>query len=174
VRIEVKLAGTLYREILRDLARPHPFAAERVGFVIGRIGSLASRGKVILLTRYHSISNGQYIEDATVGARIGSEALTWAMQAVYHGRSAHEGIFHIHMHRHKGETSMSSVDSRETPKLMPGFKSVGSDAAHGIIILSMDHGSGWVLLPTSKELVPADSVTVIGTPVGIFERRIRK
>jgi hypothetical protein len=28
------------------------------------------------------------------------------------------------------------------------------------------------LLPTSKELVRADAVTVIGTPIGIFEPRI--
>jgi hypothetical protein len=172
VRIEVKVVGPLYREILRDLARPHSFAAERVGFVFGRIGSLASRGKVILLTRYHSIPDNQYIDDATVGARIGSEALIWATQAVYHGRSAREGIFHIHLHGHRGETSMSSVDSREIRRLMPGFQSVGANAAHGIIILSMDHGSSWVLLPTSKELVRADAVTVIGTPIGIFEPRI--
>ena len=37
---------------------------------------------------------------------------------------------------------MSGVDARETPKMMPGFQSVGREAAHGIIILSLDHGSG--------------------------------
>jgi hypothetical protein len=56
-------------------------------------------------------------EDHIVGARIGSEALTWAMQAVYHGRPAREGIFHIHLHAHRGETGMSETDQREIPGL---------------------------------------------------------
>ena len=30
MRIEIRLNGKLYTEILQDLARPHPFAAERV------------------------------------------------------------------------------------------------------------------------------------------------
>ena len=172
MRIEFKLTGGLYAEIVRDLARPHPFAAERVGFVIGRMGTLAEDGRLVLLTRYHSIPDDQYVDDPSVGARIGSEAITWAMQAVYHGRPAREGVFHIHMHGHRGETGMSGVDSRETPKLISGFQSVGRQAAHGIIILSLDHGSGWVWLPTREESVLADCVIVIGAPVGVFERRV--
>lgn len=64
---------------------------------------------------------------------------------------------------------MSGVDSREIPKLLPGFQSMGRDAAHGIIILSLNHGSGWVLLPGSKELCQVDSVNIIGVPIGVFE-----
>jgi hypothetical protein len=39
---------------------------------------------------------------------------------------------------------MSLTDSRELPKLIPGFQSVGPDAPHGIIIFSRNHGAGWV------------------------------
>lgn len=170
MKVEIRLTGSLYKEILRDLERPHPFAGERVGFVFGRIGSLANEGKLVLLNRYHSIPDEQYLDDPRVGARIGSDALTWAMQAVYHGRSAHEGIFHIHVHPHRGQTGMSGVDSREIPKLMPGFQSVGREAAHGIIILSLDHGAGWVWLPGRKEPVAAGTVSVIGKPLGVFEK----
>lgn len=170
MRVEIKLNGPLYAEMIRDLTRPHPFAAERVGFVFGRLGSLADQGRLVLLTRYHSIPDNQYLDDRAVGARIGSEALTWAMQAVYHSRPAREGIFHIHLHGHRGETGMSGTDRREIPKLIPGFQSVGREAAHGIIILSADHGSGWVWLRGSAEPVHADCVSVIGTPVGVFER----
>jgi hypothetical protein len=174
MRIEVKLTGALYDRIMRDLMRPHPFAAERVGFVFARVGSLADQGKLILLNHYHSIPDQQYIDDPAVGARTGSETMTWAMQAVYHGRAAREGIFHIHLHGHNGETGMSNVDSDEIPKLIPGFQSVGREAAHGIIILSRDHGSAWVWLPGSKEAVHAVCVSVIGVPVFVFERRISK
>jgi len=167
MKTEIKLTGGLYAEIIRDLTRPHPFAAERVGFVLGRMGSL---GRLILLNRYHSISDDQYVNDPTVGARIGREALTWAMQAVYQGRPTREGIFHIHLHGQKGETRMSGVDSHEIPKLLPGFRSMGRDAAHGIIILSLDHGSGWVWHPGNKEPFHADSVNIIGVPIGVFEQ----
>jgi len=103
MKVHIKLTGALHTEILRDLKRPHPFAAERVGFVFGRRGTLAGEQCLIVLTRYHSIPDDQYLEDHAVGARIGSEALTSAMQAVYLGRPAREGIFHIHMHCHSGE-----------------------------------------------------------------------
>ena len=166
MKIEIKLTGRLYAEIIRDLTQPHPFAAERVGFVFGRMGSL---GRLILLNRYHSIPDDQYVDDPTVGARIGREALTWTMQAVYQGRPMREGIFHIHLHGHKGEIRMSRVDSHEIPRLLPGFQSMGRDAAHGIIILSLDHGSGWVWYPGNKEPCPADRISVIGVPIGVFE-----
>jgi hypothetical protein len=172
MRIEVKLTGALYDRIMHDLVRPHPFAAERVGFAFARIGSLADHGKLILLNRYHSIPDQQYIDDPAVGARIGSEAMTWAMQAVYHGRAAREGIFHIHLHGHNGETGMSKVDTNEIPRLIPGFQSVGREAAHGIIILSRDHGSAWVWLPGGREAVRAGCLSVSGVPVGVFVRRI--
>jgi hypothetical protein len=171
MKTHIKMTGELHATILRDLTRQHPFAAERVGFVFGRLGSLADGGRLVLLTRYHSIPDGQYVEDDTVGARIGSEALTWAMQAVYHGRPAREGIFHIHLHGHQGEAGMSATDRREIPKLIPGFQSVGRDAGHGIIILSLDHGSGWVWVQGSDEPAYAECISVIGAPIGVFERR---
>jgi hypothetical protein len=171
MKVEIRLTGSLREEILRDLARPHRFAAERVGFVFGRAGTFANEGKLVLLNRYHSIPDDQYVDDETVGARIGSDALTWAMQAVYYGRPGREGIFHIHVHPHKGKTGMSSVDKREIPRLMPGFQSVGREAVHGIVILSRDHGAGWVWLPGRKEPVAAGTISVIGKPLGVFEMR---
>jgi hypothetical protein len=171
MKTQIKMTGELHDTVLQDLTRRHPFAAERVGFVFGRLGSLADGGRLVLLTRYHSIPDDQYVEDHTVGARIGSEALTWAMQAVYHGRPAREGIFHIHLHGHRGETGMSGTDQREIPRLIPGFQSVGRNAGHGIIILSLDHACGWVWMPGSVEPAHADRVSVISTPIGVFERR---
>lgn len=170
MKVEVKIAGPLYAEMRRDLARPHPFAVERVGFAGGRIGSLSGNSKLILLNRYHAIPDDQYVDDPDVGARIGGEALTWAMQAAYHGRCSREGVFHIHLHEHHGETHMSRTDARETPRMIPGFRSVGPAAAHGIVILSRDHGSAWIWLPGCEESIPAARVSVIGAPIGVFGR----
>ena len=171
MKAHIKLTGVLHAEIMQDLMRPHPFAAERVGFVFGRLGTLADGGRLVLLTRYHSIPDDQYVEDDTVGARIGSDAMTWAMQSVYHGRAVREGIFHIHLHEHPGETGMSATDRREIPRLMPGFQSVGREAGHGIIILSLDHGSCWLWTPGSAESAQASCMSVIGAPIDVFDRR---
>lgn len=174
MKIEIRLTRSLHGEILRDLARPHPFAAERVGFVFGRVGTLAGEGRLVLLHRYHSIPDDEYVDDPSVGARIGSNAITKATQAIYYGRPAREGAFHVHVHPHRGETGMSGVDARETPKMMPGFQSVGREAAHGMIILSLDHGSGWVWLPGRKEPVAAGTISVIGKPLDVFETGVRR
>lgn len=173
MKVEIKLTGHLYKEIIEDLTRLHPFAAERVGFVLGRSSSFKD-GRLLILTRYHSVPDDEYIEDPRVGARIGRSSLTWAMQAVYHGRPIREGIFHVHLHHHKGETKMSSVDVCEIPKLIPGFQSVGREAPHGIIILSLNHGSAWIWLPGKTEPVCADRISVIGTPICIFNRKDSK
>jgi hypothetical protein len=170
MNVAIKMIGRLYDEIRRDLERPHPFAFERVGFVFGKLGTAAAGGSLVLLTRYHAIPDDHYIDDPTVGARIGPDAMTWAMQAVYHGRPTREGIFHIHMHGCTGETGMSRTDTREVPPMIPGFRSVGREAAHGIMILSLDHGSAWVCLPGSRDLVPCSSLSVIGVPVRVFDR----
>jgi hypothetical protein len=171
MKVIIKLTGLLYGEILRDIARPHPFAGERVGFVSGREGALQDDGKLILLNRYHSIPDDHYIDDPTVGARIGSEAMASAMNAVYRGQACREGVYHIHVHAMNGETGMSRTDRIEIPRLIPGLQSVSGAATHGIIILSLNHGSGWAWLPGSREPVCADSINIIGAPVGVFDRR---
>ena len=168
--MEIKLSGTLYRQIIHDLQSPHPHAEERVGFVSGRLGTVGGQVHSILLTNYHSIPDDQYLIDPKVGARIGSDALAQAMRTVYFGRSSREGIFHIHLHGHRGETSMSFTDQQELPALIPGFQSVDRDAAHGIIILSQNHGSGWVWPPNSKAPIQAETLSVIGTPIRVFRR----
>ncbi len=169
MKIEIRFTGAMHQSILQDLMRPHPFAAERVGFATNRMGTLADGGRLLLLNRYHPVPDEQYLDDPTVGARIGPEAITWAMQAGYYGRPRHEGLLHVHLHAHRGKTRMSRVDSCEIPKLMPGFRSVGKDAAHGILILSLDDASAWVWLSGVKEPVAAGRVSVIGRKVEIFE-----
>lgn len=166
----IRLTGKLYDDIFRDLRRPHPFAAERVGFVLGQITSITDDGKLILLTRYHSIRDEHYVDDPSVGARIGSEAIAWAMEAAYRGRTTRAGVYHIHLHDYDGPTGMSRTDRTEIPKLIPGFQSVSCTASHGIIILSRNHGSGWVWLPGDEEARRADSIQVIGVPVDVFDR----
>jgi hypothetical protein len=167
--IKLKLIGALYTDILGDLKRPHPFAAERVGLATGRIGTLAD-GKMILLTDYHSIPDHEYLKDPNVGARIGSEAITWGMQAAYHGRRVREGVFHVHLHTHLGQTRMSRTDSREIPPMISGFRSIGREAAHGILIFSLNHGTAWVWTPGHDQPTQVVGISVIGHPIFRFKQ----
>ncbi|MFN7983451.1 MAG: hypothetical protein U0Q11_16505 [Vicinamibacterales bacterium] len=164
----LKLSGDLYEEIRTDLARPHPFAMERIGFAVGRSATAAEGTEIVLLNRFHSIPDEHYVEDPSVGARIGEGAMTWAMQAAYSGRPAREGIFHVHLHDHEGPTGMSAVDRREIPLLIPGFQSVGSQAAHGIVILSADHGCAWVWRPGTRQPLKTRRISVAGFPLQTF------
>jgi hypothetical protein len=169
--IDIKLSGQLYKLIIQDLVRPHSHAKERVGFCFGRLGSAEGTDKIVLLNRYHPVPDEQYVYDPTVGARIGADTMTWAMQEVYRGRASNEGIFHVHLHGHLGETRMSVTDSRELPRLIPGFQSVGREAPHGIIIFSRNHGTGWVWLPGANAAIQVSTISVIGSPVAVFARR---
>ena len=173
MNVHVKTSESLYEEILRDLGRPHPFARERVGFVFGRANGIAEGQALLLLTRYHSIPDDQYVPDNQVGARIGLEAMAWTMMAVHGGRGRREGLFHVHLHDHIGPTLPSKVDAIELPRMIPGFRSVSAEAPHGIIILSLDHGSAWVWLPVSEEPVRAQRISVVGIPVRVFETESR-
>ncbi len=168
--MDIRFSGQLYSQVLTDLNRPHPFAAERVGFLIGRFGATGDHPTAVLLTQYRPIPDDHYIDDPKVGARIGPKALTAAMQAAHAGRKSAEGIFHVHLHDHRGETRMSMTDQREIPSLLPGFRAVNPSAPHGIIILSLDHGSAWVWSPIGTGLVQADSISVIGAPIKVFRK----
>lgn len=173
MKTEIRLSGRLYQEIHSDLVRSHPFAAERVGFAFGKIGTF-SDGSMVLLHRYQPLPDHFYVSDDSVGARIGRDAMADVMQALHKGRLKQEGAFHVHCHEHSGPPGMSRTDAQGIPPMIPGFQSVSRKAAHGIIIFSRDHGSGWIWLPGRNEPLQADRLTVIGAPIGSFERRNAK
>ena len=167
--VVIKLTGRLYSDIKSDLVRPHPFALERVGFAHGRLTDGESC-KLLLLTTYHAVPDDHYVDDARVGARIGSDCITWAMQAAHRGRTTGEGVFHVHAHAHRGEPTMSATDTHELPALVPGLQAVSRDCPHGIIILSDDHAAAWAWLPRAPEAAHVEAVNVIGVPLRTFLR----
>jgi hypothetical protein len=170
--IEIRLTQALYQGMKSDLARPHPFAAERVGFAVGRLVSATEDSRLLALSEYMPVPDRDYIDDPLVGARIGREALTAASHRIYYGRPRGEGVFHVHVHGDRGETGMSGTDARELPPLIPGFRSVGPNGPHGILIFSADHFAGWVWLPGEDEL-RIDKCSLIGAPVAVLRRGVR-
>lgn len=169
--IEVRLTRALLKQITEDLHRPHPFAAERVGFVFGKLGSLGNGDQAVLLTRYMSLPDDHYERNDKVGAFIGEKAMAEAMNQVFQSRNEREGIFHIHLHEHRGPTGVSEVDQQDVPRMIPNFANVSRNAAHGFIILSEDHGLAWVRTPDNRTLVEVPRIVVSGAPLAIYQAR---
>jgi hypothetical protein len=145
-----------------DLERPHQFADERVGFVTCRFALNPDGRLLILAHNYYPVADEDYLADPRYGALIGSGAFRKAMQLAY---SQNVGIFHIHLHFHKGAPKPSMIDLRETSVFVPDFFHVRPDLAHGAVILSRDSISGRVWQPDDLKPHPIDQFILVGAPL---------
>lgn len=164
--LKFKLLKGLHDRVKVDLARPHEFAYERVGFISAKLGNRETDELLLLATNYYPVADENYIDDPGSGARINSTAIREAMQLVL---DTGEGLFHVHWHAHRGKPGFSSMDSKETPRIVSGLRVVGPHNAHGMILLSNDHCIAHAWSPGSSEPVVADRVIIVGYPIEIFE-----
>ena len=166
MRVVIKIPRELYGRVLVDLRRPHRFAYERVGFLYAKPGNRSGENPLILLTDYHVITDEQYIDDPGSGARIGSAAIRGAMQ---HVLDTGDGAFHVHLHEHRGRPGFGGMDREEIPRVVSGLRVAGPGAPHGMLLLSSDHGTGWVWLPGLNEPITASRVSVVGYPLALLD-----
>ena len=166
MKLRFRILKGLHVHVKEDLARPHKFAYERVGFVSAKLGNRGTDEVLVLATNYYPVADEYYINDPGSGARISSAAIREAMQLVLDTR---EGLFHVHWHSHHGKPGFSSMDLRETPRIVSSLSVVGPEQAHGMFLLSDDHCIAHVWTPATTESVVADSVTIVGYPMEILE-----
>jgi len=166
MNIRIRLTRRLYDQVRADLARPHDFAAERVGFLFGRLGNVETDEPLLLFTCYSSLDDERYINDPNSGARIDSQAIRGAMQQV---TNRHEGVFHVHMHEWAGKPHFSRMDRDELPRLVPSFRVVGPNFAHGLFLMSNDECAAEVWMPGRAEPVEAVGITIVGYPMHMIE-----
>jgi len=164
--VRIRLTRQLHDQVRADLGRPHPFAAERVGFLFGRLGNAGTDAPIILFTGYDSVADDRYINDPRSGARIDSQAIRSAMQQVLNRR---EGIFHVHMHEWPGKPHFSRMDREELPRLIPSFQAVGPSFAHGLFLFSDDQCAAEVWLPGSSHSVEAMRIAIVDYPLQLIE-----
>lgn len=148
MNIYFKITDDLLNEIKRDLARPHDFAYERVGFISCRVGKVNSSDWIILASTYIPVEDGHYIEGHSAGATIGSDAIRKMLQTAYDNPVS---IVHIHEHPHYGKPCLSGIDQREMNKLIPNFWHVRPDLPHAAIVISKDSICGFAWEPTTKK-----------------------
>ncbi len=161
--VKVRIPRKLLDNVRADLSRPHAFAAERIGFLFGRLA--AADQALVLLTGYEPVADDRYINDPWSGARIDSTAIRGAMQSVL---DRGEGGFHVHLHHWPGRPVLSRMDAKEIPPVVTGLRRVGLAQAHGIVLLHEVECAAWVWLPGKEEAVEAESVSVVGFPLSIF------
>lgn len=137
-----RTTGPFLENVRRDLVRPHRFAAERVGFISIRAASTPSN-LVLLAEGYHPVADDDYVDDPSVGAMMGQEAIRNALNIAL---MQPVGMFHVHVHEHAGRPGFSRTDLREQLKFVPDFFKVRRHMPHGAIVLSHDRATGRVWL----------------------------
>lgn len=154
-RITDQLLGTIHA----DLGRPHPFAAERVGFLTCGVAALPRGGMGIYAAVYHPVLDEDYVEDHRAAAMLGPAAFRKMLQLAYREPTS---VFHVHRHDHRGAPSPSHIDETESARFVPDFWKVCPNHPHGALILSLDSMSGRVWDPQSREILPFTAYQVVG------------
>lgn len=156
-----KITSGLVHQLRDDLRRPHPFAAERVGFITCR-AAMSPSGLMILAHQYYPVADEDYVENKRYGALIGPAAFRKALQVAY---SLDVGLFHIHLHAHRGRPSPSRIDLHETKRFVPDFFHVRPKLPHGALIVSNDSISGRFWHPDRQLPRPINEFVVVGAPL---------
>jgi len=160
MKIQLKIPRQIYQRIMADIASPHPFAYERIGFCRVRIGDRGASTQFIFVTDYWPVPDDQYIPDDFAGARINNQAIRSALQA---SLSSGDGIFHVHMHDHSGVPDFGSMDLEEIPRIVESLTFANADVPHGMLVLSHDMATAHAVMP-GGELQIVDRISVVGQP----------
>src|SRR5689334_10574798 len=75
----MRIPRSLFSYIQDDVARPHVFAKERVGFATAGVGENGEGPHLILVCRYHPVADDRYVNDPYSGARIDATAIREAL-----------------------------------------------------------------------------------------------
>jgi len=164
----IRLAGPLYERVKADLAHPHPYAAERVGFLFTRIGTGPHGTTLLFPVDYLSLQDNQYVDenDPLVGAAINGDAIRSAMQ---HVLNTGMGALHVHMHaHHRGRPYFSPTDWHDLPCIVQSLRNANSQLIHGALLLSQDTATG-ALWPPEQDLCEPimPRVSIVGCPLRI-------
>ena len=161
MKTRFKITKALLTTIRSDLKRPHPFAYERVGFISA--GLSTSGHEVLALAReYRPVNDDEYLQDPSVGAMMGPEAIRRALQWAMQGGHA---LFHVHTHGGSGIPSFSAIDQRENRKFVPDFFKVAPQCAHGAIVLSDTAARGQIWFDHSQPHQLITSFVEVGAPL---------
>lgn len=137
----LKINGALLDRVRADLARPHPHAYERVGFLTAGACTAAEGNLLVLTNGYVSVDDEDYEINPRVGAAIGRTAFRKALEVAHRTRSS---LLHVHSHGRRGLPGFSKIDLVSGVQFVPSFFSVIPAMPHGMVVLSDTHATGLV------------------------------
>jgi hypothetical protein len=159
--VRAKIEGAMLDGIRQNLAIPHHFAHERVGFL--RAALAEAPGRLLVLVRgYQPVADGDYEEVYGAGATIGSDAMRKAVQWAYRPAAA---LIHIHTHGGSGLPAFSGVDLRSAGEYVPGFFETVPKMPHGIVVLSNNAATGLLWLSPERKPVAITEFIRVGAPL---------
>jgi hypothetical protein len=161
MKAHFRITGALLATVRIDLARPHPFAHERVGFISA---GLSAAGDDIIVTarEYRPVADDDYLRDSSVGAMMGPDAIRKALQWAMDSGAA---LFHVHTHGGRGVPGFSDIDLRENAKFVPDFFKVAPQMPHGAIVLSGNAARGHIWLERRGKPLTIEYYTEVGMPL---------
>jgi hypothetical protein len=162
VNVIFRATTSFVQDLRQDLSRSHRFAAERVGFVAVRAAKTDS-ALILFAESYYPVADDDYVDNRTVGAMMGQEAIRKALDVAL---LSPVGMFHVHMHEHRGRPTFSGTDEREQLKFVPDFFKVRRQLPHGAIVLSHDRASGRAWL-SPVDIVAFSEFNLIGPRVSV-------
>lgn len=158
--VRFRMTASLFDAMVDDLRRPHAFAYERVGFLYTRSGT-GDRDRLVLGSEYVPVADEDYLDEPGAAAWIGADAIRKARARAL---TEEVGVFHVHLHEHRGRTSPSSIDAAEMRKVVPSFVGVAPDRVHGAIVLSLTDACVASWSPAERDLVDVETVAIVGFP----------
>lgn len=158
MKASLRIATPLLAAMRSDLARPHPFAGERVGFLAA--SATASHNRLLLLVRgYQPVADEDYQKSNEVGAEIGSEAFRKALQWAYRPKST---LLHVHTHHGRGRPGFSGVDLKSGSQFVPSFFVTLPRMPQGMLVLSDDSAHGLMWLAEDRPPMSIEHFTQVG------------
>ena len=158
MKVRFKITSRLLTAIRSDLQRPHQFARERVGFISAGLSAFGD-GLLVLAREYRPVADDEYLDDPTVGAMMGPDAIRNALQWALQDGVA---MFHVHTHGGRGIPGFSRIDIRENAKFVP---EVAPQCAHGAIVLSDTAAHGLIWVCRSRPNYSVTSFVEVGVPL---------
>lgn len=159
-----RITSTLRSSILNDLRRRHPFAYERVGFLFAKEG--AGEGeRLILASSYVPVADEHYIDEPGAGAWINADAIRLARQRALTDRI---GVFHVHVHDHRGMPHPSAIDESEMAKVVPSFATLVPSRMHGAVVLSETRAHVVAWDAANNKFVAPRKVAFVGFPLTVW------
>ena len=161
-----KIPRALLLAALADLERHHPFAGERLGFFSFR-QSLDAAEPLLLCFEYHSIPDDHYVEDYSVGGRIGGVAIQAAMGRAYNTGA---GQLWVHTHGRNGIPGVSPTDRESGPKVVQSCANAQPKVLHAWAVIS-EQGICGQVRGLDGAFHPLLRLAVIGWPMIIPAQR---